>query len=282
MILLKTYSITTDRSGQLVNPWILYEEINQASIISWLSHIDVEWDDIKVYGTSMDNESALDSLISWHVYAQQVNHEQFDIQIPNGWQQVISHRADNNYRRITQVFYKDSQLENLAEWASPYDPEGFSSLDERINDGSLRTVWSNNLVTPSSDKWIWLDFWTPTTIDKVEILWRTASRIATQYRIDHSDDWTNWTLWNVETGNYGSGSQEIIFSPITARYFRFYCVTWQNNNRVMVRELRMFDVQGTPEKWHHVNNTVYLSPTETLITNETWEDRDMRVNILYW
>jgi len=66
MGLLKTYSISTDVTSGAINQSALNGEIDASGFVDVLECLEVDDDDLNIYGASLANETALDTLISEH------------------------------------------------------------------------------------------------------------------------------------------------------------------------------------------------------------------------
>lgn len=84
-------------------------------------------------------------------------------------------------------------------------------------DGAAATRWSS--AEGSDPQWIYVDLGAPSNINRVNLNWEAA--YATSYKIQVSNDSTNWTdVYTTTTGN--GGIDNISFPTKIARYVRMY------------------------------------------------------------
>jgi predicted GH43/DUF377 family glycosyl hydrolase len=88
-----------------------------------------------------------------------------------------------------------------------------------VNDGDSATRWSSEY---KDSQWVYIDLICPLSISRVELKWEAA--FAAGYVIQTSLDAQNWTTVHTQTAGTG-GSEEIEFSPITARYVRMFATS---------------------------------------------------------
>ncbi|MGI4883372.1 MAG: discoidin domain-containing protein [Janthinobacterium lividum] len=95
---------------------------------------------------------------------------------------------------------------------------GFPTTNAFDNDNSTR--WSSN---SADGEWLYVDLQGTGTISRMYLVWETA--YGKNYRLEVSNDATNWTVVNTTTNNT-LHFNEVSFSPaVTARYVRMYGVT---------------------------------------------------------
>jgi len=83
-------------------------------------------------------------------------------------------------------------------------------------DGNVNTRWGSNWSDP---QWISVDLGSVYSVSKVVLRWETA--YGKSYKIQVSVDGMNWTdVYSTTTGD--GGVDEIVFSPVNARYVRMY------------------------------------------------------------
>ncbi|ADQ45029.1 coagulation factor 5/8 type domain protein [Caldicellulosiruptor kronotskyensis 2002] len=83
-------------------------------------------------------------------------------------------------------------------------------------DGNVNTRWGSNWSDP---QWISVDLGSVYSVNKVVLRWETA--YGKSYKIQVSTDGMNWTdVYSTTTGD--GGVDEIVFSPVNARYVRMY------------------------------------------------------------
>ncbi len=83
-------------------------------------------------------------------------------------------------------------------------------------DGDVLTRWSSEFSDP---QWIAIDLETPVQISKVQLVWEAA--YGRNYTIQVSDDGQHWRdVYSTDSGS--GGTENIEFTPITARWVRLY------------------------------------------------------------
>src|SRR5690606_18121119 len=93
-----------------------------------------------------------------------------------------------------------------------------TSTSYRINDGDMATRWGSAYA---NNQWIYLDLGQTRDINRVVLKWETA--YASGYRIEVSNDATNWTpIYTTTTGQGGVEDLDNIVG--SGRYARLYCV----------------------------------------------------------
>lgn len=221
---------------------------------------------------------------------------QIDMLAPMGTA-VLTHSRDpggvDNPKRIVQVLRKFQPLgTNLAVGMTPYDPLNFSTFDANINDANLLNFWYNNSSFGPTGKWIGLDNTTPLTATHAKWYDYHASSIyqPTQYRIEGSANGTTWTtLADISSPTYApsnttTGHLVDLGGPQTYRYFRWFCVTGENLNFVIISEFELYNAPSPPI-WSRPSGGVYrgefTSDTQTSIINESGMTEDLLVNILF-
>ena len=99
--------------------------------------------------------------------------------------------------------------------------EGVGYEGNNITDGSLTTRWASINENPA---WVSIDLESSKQIDQVVIAWEAAH--ASQYKIQVSDDETNWT--DAYTTYGCKGGTETIDIDAAGRYVRIYCMARAN------------------------------------------------------
>lgn len=101
-------------------------------------------------------------------------------------------------------------------YASSIEPSTSFSAAKAF-DGNRGTRWSSVFADP---QWIYVDLGKTYNLDRVVLTWETA--YASQYRIQVSNDGSNWST--VYTQLYGTGGTESISLPsgVSGRYVRMY------------------------------------------------------------
>lgn len=126
---------------------------------------------------------------------------------------------------IMDTFMQNQYMQNALNIAGFYDNGPIAASSEEnpglasdfAFDGNPATRWSSrNYDTP---QWLEYDFGSTATFDTITIDWEAA--YAKTYKIQVSDNRINWAdVYETTEGN--GGIDEIIFSPIEARYVRLY------------------------------------------------------------
>lgn len=83
-------------------------------------------------------------------------------------------------------------------------------------DGLLGTRWSSKFADP---QWIYVDLGATYNVNRVVLNWEVA--YALQYRLEVSNDATNWTAVYTETAGNGA-TDDVSFASRTGRYVRMY------------------------------------------------------------
>ncbi|MCK7627041.1 discoidin domain-containing protein [Streptomyces sp. RS10V-4] len=97
-----------------------------------------------------------------------------------------------------------------SEWWNPIE----SFAPGKAVDGDTGTRWASEW---SDDQWLRIDLGAAKPVSRVTLDWQAA--YAKSYRIELSDDGTNWkTAWSTTTGDGGLDTAR--FSPAQARYVR--------------------------------------------------------------
>jgi hypothetical protein len=87
---------------------------------------------------------------------------------------------------------------------------------EMATDPDDTSRWSSDR---KDDEWIMIDLGKPTAFSKAALEWESA--YATEYKLQTSDDGSNWRDLLHKTDGKG-GHEELTFPTVTARYFRLY------------------------------------------------------------
>jgi hypothetical protein len=109
-----------------------------------------------------------------------------------------------------------------------------SNTPSRAFDGSTSTYWRSS---SNSTAWLRVDLGSAQTVGRAVIKWN-GSYYARTYQLQVSNNGSSWT--NVySTSSGGSGTKEIAFVQITARYVRLY-MTRNNRSSYRVNELEVY------------------------------------------
>jgi beta-galactosidase len=100
--------------------------------------------------------------------------------------------------------------------SSTYIDQGNDYRPENAVDGLPETRWSSEFSDP---QWLAVDLGAPTRISRVVLDWETAC--GQSYAIQVSLDGSNWTDVYATTNGKG-GTEDIRFTPTSARWVRFY------------------------------------------------------------
>ena len=87
-------------------------------------------------------------------------------------------------------------------------------------DGNPATRWSSAY---SNDQWLAVDLGTPQYLGRVRLTWEAA--YGRDYDIQTSTDGSTWTTVASRRGLAGPGTDELLLTPVTARYVRMHGVT---------------------------------------------------------
>ncbi|MPQ45252.1 discoidin domain-containing protein, partial [Clostridium tarantellae] len=96
------------------------------------------------------------------------------------------------------------------------------------NNESASSRWSSGAFINDEHQWIYIDLGEITEFDTVKLYWEVAN--ATIYRIEVSNDATNWTSVYRTTEGMGGVETITLTSIQSARYVRVYC---EKNNTVI-------------------------------------------------
>jgi acyl-homoserine lactone acylase PvdQ len=127
------------------------------------------------------------------------------------YQQVVSfpaHRGDN----IGNLAHGKAATASSVQFLTNLTPN-------KAVDANDSTRWGSSY---NDNNWIKVDMGTPTTMRRVILHWEAAFGRA--YRIEVSNDSSSWTTV-FSTSNGDGGTDNITFSPVTARYVRMMGVT---------------------------------------------------------
>ncbi|TYQ14623.1 UNVERIFIED_CONTAM: mannan endo-1,4-beta-mannosidase [Acetivibrio alkalicellulosi] len=129
---------------------------------------------------------------------------------------------------------------NKPVFASSTEPD-YGNVPENAVDGNVTTRWSSEYSDP---QYIYVDLEAEYEIGKVYIEWEAA--YARQYKIQVSNDATNWT--DVFTEYSGDGEIDEIELDAKGRYVRIYCMqrATQWGNSIFVFEVYGKDGSVTP------------------------------------
>jgi aldose sugar dehydrogenase len=110
--------------------------------------------------------------------------------------------------------------------------------DVNVNDGRMDTRWGSAFVSPS---WIAIDLGTAQSIGRVVLRWENAH--ATVYTIDVSNDGNQWTTVYTNSNGKG-GTEDLSFSPVTARYVRMYGTQKNTQYGYSLYEFEVYGASG--------------------------------------
>ena len=101
-------------------------------------------------------------------------------------------------------------------------------------DGNASTRWSSEFSDP---QWLAVDLGRVAKISRVQLAWEAAYGKA--YSIQVSTDGEKWTdVYKTETGK--GGTEDIRFSPVDARWVRYYGTARGTNFGHSLWEFRVF------------------------------------------
>ncbi len=119
--------------------------------------------------------------------------------------------------------------------ASASSQDSFSYSAAKAIDGSATTYWRSN---GNGYEWLRVDLGSAKSLAQVVVNWN-GSRYARSYRIETSNDGSNWTSrYSTSSGN--GGIDTLTFAAVSARYVRVYC-TSANDSDYRINE---FEVWG--------------------------------------
>ncbi len=118
--------------------------------------------------------------------------------------------------------------------SSTYVEPGNDYSPENAVDGFPDTRWSSEFSDP---QWLAVDLGIPTRFSRVILDWETAC--AQDYAIQVSLDGTAWTDVYTTTNGKG-GTEEIQFTPTSARWVRFYGAKRATPFGYSIWEMRVF------------------------------------------
>jgi hypothetical protein len=113
-----------------------------------------------------------------------------------------------------------------------------SSSPTRGNDANIINFWRSGPASAGDPiEWLRVDLGAGSTVARVVMIWNQSYH-ATQFEIQVSNDATNWTI--VHTNNAGANTtQDISFTPVTARYVRAY-LKMPNSGSYRMVELKAY------------------------------------------
>ncbi|MBO3747737.1 penicillin acylase family protein [Streptosporangiaceae bacterium NEAU-GS5] len=104
----------------------------------------------------------------------------------------------------------------------------------RAIDGDPTTRWGSGW---SDNQWLQVDLGSPRSVSRTILRWETA--YASSYQIRTSTDGVNWTtVYNTTTGD--GGEDNVVFSPVTARYVRMQGVKRATSYGYSLYELELY------------------------------------------
>jgi len=92
----------------------------------------------------------------------------------------------------------------------------------RLIDTNDTTQWISNSKMPNV--WCKLDLGSAKVITKARLYQNTAVSVATQYKIESSDDDSTWTLQHTSAAGLGVGEYIVYIPYFRARYWRWWCL----------------------------------------------------------
>jgi len=97
-----------------------------------------------------------------------------------------------------------------------------SSSPARGNDANIINFWRSGPASAGDPiEWLRADLGAGSTVARVVMIWNQSYH-ATQYEIQVSNDGTNWTIVHNNIGTGTNTTQDISFTPASARYVRVF------------------------------------------------------------
>jgi hypothetical protein len=146
---------------------------------------------------------------------------------------------------VTQVYRLQSAVKNLALGkrcvASNYAEDNLKP--ENAFDGNSTTRWSSKYFG-YDDSWIYVDLGEQQTIGSIRLVWENADVYGKKYKLQVSDDATNWT--DVYTEDNGNGGEDYIRlgTPVRGRYVKMQGVA---RSSMWGYSLYEFEVYGSAD-----------------------------------
>lgn len=161
---------------------------------------------------------------------------------------------------ITPKYYHSTYVEESLAGAeitaglSINDFDNVSSGDVNLLDGNLTNLVYNNTSAGTTNKAMpALDLGTPTPISEFHMYgWTNATYIATDYRVEVSNDGVTWTT--VIGGIMSNTGLNVIPINGTWRYIRPFIVMGANTAWFTLSEYKVFGVGTTVTTLHNPNN----------------------------
>ncbi|ADQ45030.1 coagulation factor 5/8 type domain protein [Caldicellulosiruptor kronotskyensis 2002] len=140
-----------------------------------------------------------------------------DVHLKAGTQKIILYFNKGGFDLNWIKFTKKALSQNLALNKAVTASSTQAGLDVKSAvDGNVNTRWGSDWSDP---QWISVDLGSVYSVSKVVLRWETA--YGKSYKIQVSTDGMNWTdVYSTTAGD--GGVDEIVFSPVNARYVRMY------------------------------------------------------------
>lgn len=160
------------------------------------------------------------------------------------------------------------------------DPTNVSKNESKlINNITTDLVYNKKSIGTTNKEMPAIDLGSSQALGKIVIYWWQATYVATNFKIQGSDDLSNWT--DVATGLDGTGQniQEIILSG-TFRYWRLFCVQGLNPHWICLSEIRAY-APPTQTEFLPINQVSYISMSHqgSSITLHNSADVDVTVEV---
>lgn len=154
-----------------------------------------------------------------------------------------------NIEDMFSAWVSVAQSGGVANVNAVLDIDNVTTLEANVSNGNTTTdLFYNNSSSGSANKAMpALDLGSPIGINAFRTYWYGSTWIATQFKIQVSNDLSNWTDVGTYNGVWSGSSaayQEVGFTTVNARYIRFFCITGNNGTWVAFREFEAIQASG--------------------------------------
>ena len=151
---------------------------------------------------------------------------------------------DVPYTKYISGWAEVRSVTSMHDVASVQDPTNVTTVENNLANGNTTTdfVYNNSSSGTTNKELPALDLGEPKEVSLCKVYWYSDTFKANDFQIQYSDDLSTWqSVGDFEGVVTDNGvSQDLNFNPVSARYWRLFCLSGNNSTWVVIREMEVF------------------------------------------